>query len=364
MKLTPIRTATDIQFQMKPIHSRLLGFFLLLVGLDVELPADVVETRNGARLVGKITKIDGGTVFLATDYAGDLGIKQAEIVRLSTDADVFVRLATGTTIKGHITPATAGGIRLAGADGEVGTSVDKVAAGWPIDAEDPAIVAARRRWVYQVSADITGKNGNVNSNGLAIGFTAVLASPQDTLKFYGSYQYASTEDAGITTKSADEKKAGIDYSSFFSSRNGWFVRSELEKDDVEGIDLRSTTDFGLTTRLIKNDRHTLVGRLGAGYRFESYPVGPNNKGMVLSTGLNYALNLGGRAGLVTDLQYLPSLDDFADYRFVHDSAFEIPVAADFWKLRLGLNHQYNSRPLSGRESLDTTYYTRLLLNWK
>lgn len=49
---------------------------------------------------------------------------------------------------------------------------------------------------------------------------------------------------------------------------------------------------------------------------------------------------------------------------MHDSGFEIPLSAGFWKLRLGLNNQYNSRPQPGREELDTTYYTRLVLNWK
>jgi hypothetical protein len=61
---------------------------------------------------------------------------------------------------------------------------------------------------------------------------------------------------------------------------------------------------------------------------------------------------------------LPSVNDFADYRFVHDSALEFPINAGFWKLRVGLNNQYNSRPQPGREEMDTTYYTRLVLSWK
>ena len=40
--------------------------------------ADTVETKNGSKLVGTITKIDGGDVYLKTDYAGDLVIKQAD----------------------------------------------------------------------------------------------------------------------------------------------------------------------------------------------------------------------------------------------------------------------------------------------
>lgn len=333
--------------------------------------ADVVETKSGARLVGKVTKIEGGNVLLTTDYAGDLTIKQSEVTAVSTDAPVFVRLASGTVLQGTVA-ADSEGIKINGSDGTLATKMDKVTASWGAGGEDPQVtalkkeVAAReRKWAYQANFDLTGNSGNTTSTGLAAGFVATLASPQDALKFYGSTNYATSKDAsGATNKTADEVKAGVDYSAFFSERSGWFVRQELERDNVEDVDLRSTTDAGLTFKHIKTDTHQLTSRLGLGYRFESYGSGLENKGAILSTGLNNTLKFGDRLSLVTDLQFLPSIDDFADYRFVHDSALEIPLVGDFWKLRLGLNNQYNSRPLGGREELDTIYYTRLVLNWK
>jgi hypothetical protein len=246
-----------------------------------------------------------------------------------------------------------------------GGAIDKVAASWTAGAEDPQIVAARRHWTIETSTDITGRQGNTESTGIGAGFVARLVSPHDVLKFYGSYDYATTTSAtGVKTKSADATKGGIDYQSFYSEKFGWFIRSELGKDSVAGIDLRSTTDAGASFRLIKTTSQSLVGRLGAGYRFESYPVGPNNNGAVAAGGLSYSYNLNKYASLVTDLRYLPALKDFADYRLIHESAIEVPLAADFWKLRIGVANDYNSRPPGGRENLDTTYYTRLLLKWK
>ncbi len=345
-------------------------FCALLLGA-AQAAADVVETKSGARLVGKVTKIEGGNIHLSTDYAGDLVIKQAEVASLSTDTPVFVRLASGTVLEGTV---RGGGdsIRISGTDGDLTTQVDRVAASWGSGGEDPQITAAKaelaareRKWSIQTTFDLTGRSGNTNSTGLAAGFTATLAGPQDALKFYGSTNYASAEDsAGIETKTADEVIVGVDYSSFFSERAGWFVRQELERDNVEDVDLRSTTDAGLKYRAIKSDRQELNLRFGAGYRFESYGTGVENSGAVLSAGLNNVFKFGELASLVTDLQYLPAIDDFADYRFVHDSGFEIPLSAGFWKLRIGLNNQFNSRPQPGRKDMDTTYYTRLILNWK
>lgn len=350
---------------------RALLALVLAAFLGTTLQADVVETRNGARIVGKVTKVEDGKVFITTDYAGDLTIKQGEVTTMTTDAPVFVRLASGTVLQGTLV-GEGSTLKINGADGELTTKVEKVAASWGPSGEDPQVtamkkeIAAReRKWTYQTSLDLTGKTGNTNSTGLAAGFTATLASPQDALKFYASTNYATSEDAaGNQTKTADELKGGVDYASFFAERLGWFVRQELERDNVEDVNMRSTTDAGFTYRFVKTDAHQLTGRLGAGYRFESYGTGVENKGAVLSTGLNNAIKFGEFASLVTELQYLPAVDDFADYRFVHDSALEFPLAAGFWKLRVGLNNQFNSRPQPGRDDLDTTYYTRLILNWK
>ena len=64
---------------------RLLSLTLaFLLGISL-LQADVVETKNGARIVGQVTKIEDGKIFVTTDYAGDLVIKQSEVVGMSAD---------------------------------------------------------------------------------------------------------------------------------------------------------------------------------------------------------------------------------------------------------------------------------------
>jgi len=346
------------------ILTTILALALLACGA-ARLAADVVETKNGAKLIGKITRIVDGRLSLSTSYAGEIVIKQSEIASIATDDAVAVRLASGTRLDGRVSTAD-GAVQIASKDGSLSTTIDKVNASWPAGSEDPQIAAMRRHWTFHTTADIVGKEGNTNREGIGLSFVATLVSPQDALKFYGSYDYATTTSIdGVKTKSTDATKGGVDYQSFFSEKVGWFVRTELGKDSVAGIDLRSTTDAGASFRLIKSKTQSLVGRLGAGYRFESYPVGENNQGAVASTGLAYNYTINKSLSLATDLQYLPSFEDFTDYRIVHDSGIEMPLSAGgFWKLRIGVNNQYNSRPPQNRENLDTMYYTRLLLNWK
>lgn len=69
--------------------------------------------------------------------------------------------------------------------------------------------------------------------------------------------------------------------------------------------------------------------------------------------------------LVSAAAYTPALDEFGDYRANHETALEIPLArSDAWKLRLGVETDYTSRPAAGRERLNTAYFAQLALAWE
>src|SRR4051812_11941991 len=101
-------------FLLQPMDShsvaRRSALFLALL-LTTSLHADLVETKNGARIVGKITRIDAGTVEVDTSFAGTIKIKQAEVSTMSTDAPVAVRLASGTRLDGKVTAAPDGSLQ-------------------------------------------------------------------------------------------------------------------------------------------------------------------------------------------------------------------------------------------------------------
>ena len=69
----------------------------------MRLSADVVETKNGAREVGKITSIHGGVITLETEYAGELKVKQSLVTSITTDRPVAMRLADGSSMVGVVT---------------------------------------------------------------------------------------------------------------------------------------------------------------------------------------------------------------------------------------------------------------------
>jgi hypothetical protein len=101
------------------------------------------------------------------------------------------------------------------------------------------------------------------------------------------------------------------------------------------------------------------------FRYEGYrnPLTEDVKGAGLDLGLAHDYTMA-NSRIVNRLSFVPTFEDFGNYRLTHESFYEIPLAAPSWKLRLGVNNDYNSQPGRGIEKLDTSYFTRLVLNWK
>lgn len=331
-----------------------LAFALVIAG---PLRADTVETKNGARIIGKITKIDAGDIVVDTDFAGTVTVKQAQVASFSTDAPIAVRLASGTRFDGQVTAGANGAIQIAGSDGTISTTVDKVAASWSAGAVDPLV---DRHWTYEASVDIAGKTGNSEQLGSAAELRAALKTTQDTLVFYSSYNRQVTD--GI--KSADQFKLGVDYQNNFAGRYSWYARDEGGFDRVKDVELYNVAALGLGFDLVKEPKRTTTARLGLSFRYEGYrnPITPDVKSAGLDIGLNNDLEFG-NSKLVTRLAFVPAFEDFANYRLTHESFYQIPLANPAWKLRLGVSNDYNSTPPVGVQKLDTSYFTRLVLNW-
>jgi hypothetical protein len=330
----------------------------LLALATARLSADTVEIKNGSRIIGKISRIDAGAVVVSTDYAGVLTIKQTEVVSITTDAPVALRLESGTRIDGRITAGPGGGIQIAGSEGTISTTIDKVAASWAAGAIDPLV---DRHWTYEASVDVSGKTGNSEQIGTAGEVRAVLKTHRDMLQFYSGYNRQVADG----TKSADQFKAGVDYSNNFRGRASWYVRDEGGFDRVKDIELYNIAAAGLGFDFIKEPRQTLTGRAGLSFRYEGYrdPFTEDVKSAGLDLGINSDMVFGD-SRLVTRIAYVPTFEDFGNYRLTHESFYQIPLAHPAWKLRLGVSNDYNSQPPRGVEKLDTSYFTRLVLSWQ
>jgi putative salt-induced outer membrane protein YdiY len=350
---------------MKIASLHTLTATLFALALATAAQADRIELADGSVINGKLLSAEGGKLKVETAFAGTIEIAQSAVKTFSTEEAVNVSLAGGSTALGKIAASDAG-IKVASANGEVSATTTGVNAVWRQGEDSPEtkmhkaeVEAKTRKWAYEASVAIAGRTGASEKFGAALGFKATLASAQDKLIFSAAAERA--QDNGVTT--ADRQFGGVDYSSFYSPDNGWYVRSSLEKDKIKGLDLRSSSGFGFGRKLIKNKQQDLEFRLGAGYRYDSYSNGTTFDSPGLDIAFLHTYDFA-NAKLTNLLAYTPAFKDFSNYRIRHESAFELPIAASLWKLKLGVANEYFSIPPGGSERLDTTYFTSLILNWQ
>jgi hypothetical protein len=332
---------------------------VLSAGLSAR--ADLIETKSGARLVGTVKAVDGGSIVLETDYAGPITIKQSEVVKIETQSPLFIRLTGGTTMEGTVTATPDGKIVIAGRDGTITTTVDRVATTWAPGQTDPAVLQAMRHWRYEASFDISGKSGNSEELGYGGGAKATLAGPEDTLIFYSDFAYQRTNGA----KSTDRFRLGVDYSSYLSEHVTWYGRDEGGYDNVKDITFYNVAAAGFGYDLIKNlPKQKLTARGGLSYRFEEYgsPATEEVRSAGLDLGLAHLYRFE-NAVMNNTVTYVPAFEDFGNFRAVHDSNLEFPLAGT-WRFRVGVSNDYTSQPSAGVEKLDTTYYGKFVLNWE
>lgn len=334
---------------------------LATLGISSFSSADILRTIDGALLTGTITLIDKGVIHLNTTYAGSLQIKQDQVASFESDAPRMVRLESGAVMAGPITSDGGNTIRIRSEDGVLETSTAKIAAAWQPSSEDPEIERKRRVWRYSASFDLTGKKGNTDKYQLGTSLVADLISPDDTLRFFLEYEQAETNG----NKTEDRTAGGASYEAFFSEVLGWYLRTELETDPIDMIDLRSTTAGGFSYRMLNSEHQTLVARTGLGYRYTAFDHDSEDESSAtLDLGLAHTYRFNETFKMKNELKYVPAIDDFSNYRFIHDSGIEVPVGSgENWKIRMGLKNEYHSQT-AAEENLDTSYYTKMIYSWE
>lgn len=341
--------------------TRFIAFaILLLSGLAATaVQADTLKLTDGSVLNGQIVSIGGGEITLSTAYAGEITVTQAQVTEIVTTEPVYVQSGP-STVFGTVTTSTEG-LKVESDGSALTTQVAEVEAVWRTGDMSPQEKAMARTWDYSVNFGLSGSSGNTDRFGVLGQGRATMRGPDDRLTFYGSYD-RSENDGDLT---ANEIKGGVDYSRRISNKLGWYVRTELESDDAENLDLRATAAGGAGYQWQDTEAWQLEVRGGLAYRYESFDDGsvndvPGLDFVLLNT---YSFKKAGR--FKTVITYNPAFEDFGNFRFFHETVYEVPIGTgDQWKVQVGMANDYTSRPNGDLEKMDTTYFTRFLLEWK
>ena len=340
------------------IRSSILLLVVALTGaVSGVLRADVIVTREGARIVGHITKVADGKITIATDYAGDITVAQKHIVAIATYSAVAVRLTNGRRLEGRLSGAN-GAEQVATPKGSVRAPVAAIAAIWAAGQPDPATLST---WRIETGVDVTSKTGNHNQMGSSYSAKATLTGPTDALILSTNY-YRQTTDG---LKSSDQFKVGGDLTENYSDRSSWYGRDEAGFDRIKSLRLYNTAAAGSGYDFVKEHQQTITGRIGLAYRFEEYSGegAENVRSLALDLGLSQSVKLN-NAALATRFALVSNLDDFTNMHITQETDYDMPIGKSSWKIRLGVANDFNSKVALDVRKLDTTYFGQFIMNWK
>jgi len=330
--------------------------------------ADEIHLQDGGMFNGTIRLISESHIEIETAFAGILKVDRDQVSGFSVDHPVFVRLEDGTVQSGTISNPESGTIEVAGAEDTVRTPLASIRQGWLEPESDPELIASQRakeellrRWKYKTVANFSGRSGNSDERRMGLGASANLVGKQDELRLNGSYD--SRESNG--RKSSDQRKIGARYTSYFNDPWGWYVKQDFEDDQFKNIELRSMSSVGFSYRRLDKRKKKLELNAGLNYRHETYvDQTPDSSNIGLDLGLDHFFGIERRFEIHNELTIVPSIEDVTNYLISQDSYVDMPLNnSSRWKLRLGLENDYNSHPTGDRASLDSRYYSSFVAEW-
>lgn len=353
------------------LRVRFVGLSLSLLMGTVAL-ADTVLFSDGSRIVGTIERLGDEKVVIATEIAGKLEIDASKIVAMSAERPLTVEFASGDRLVGTVELSdTQDASVMHTSLGDVPIPPGEIRAIWLPGEDSPEVLALREEvektrkeltpdWTVKLEAGGIMKEGNSETLDAQGRFDVIRKTKNDLLNFYLAAEYSEQDDK----RSKNEYRGGIKYEKMFSERAFWYARVEMEFDEFENLDLRSTAAAGAGYYWLKKPEHEFKNRGGVGYRHESYDNGNSSDEAVLDLGYDYRLDVAPWLQFAHALTYSPGFEEFDDYRLDVDTALLMPLKSDNLKLKLGMRNEYNSRPQGDNERLDNTYYANLLLELK
>ncbi len=353
-------------------HLRSISVCFLLFVLAASARADLVVTSDGSRIVGTVERMAGGILVIVTEFAGRLEIDAAKIKSIATDGQLNVEFTSGDRLVGAIQaePKQEGAV-MRTALGNIPVTIGRIKAAWPVGAESPEVIALKKKaeatkralepkWTATLEAGGSMTEGNTDTLEVRGRFDLQRKADSDLLKLYLAATYSERDDS----RTENEYKGGVWFESAFDERRFWYTRTELEFDEFEDLDLRATAAAGAGLYWFKNPDRELKTSAGIGYRHEAFDTGRTTNEAVIDLTLDYRLDIAPWVQLTHKGFFSPAIEDFDDYRLAFDTALVFPFKKEIWKLKLGMNNQYNARPQPGVERLDNTYYANVVLELK
>jgi len=219
---------------------------LLLAGPVLAAKTDVIYLRNGDRVTCEIKKLERGQLKVSTDGMGTVYIEWEDIAQIASGQNFVVELEDGERVEGTLAMPYDDGTLLV-SRGEESRRLEMASVVWvdPLKLDQARI----KRWDGSVSAGFDTTKANRDTS-LSASFDARRRAQDFQLDFDGYVYSTSSDDSDASLRAAF---SGL-YRGLLEDRWYWAGVGSLERNDEQGIELRSLAGAGYGRFLVQTGR--------------------------------------------------------------------------------------------------------------
>jgi putative salt-induced outer membrane protein YdiY len=344
------------------MYQRIMLAVFILPAIAIGAFADQVTLKNGDHLSGTITKSDGKTLVIKTDYAGEITLKMDAVDQIHADEPLHVNFSNGQAAIGTVSSSDNQVTVTTANNGTVTNQTSNIVTVRNADEEAAYEKSLHppftRGWLggANIGFGLTGGNSETESLSLAINADRKTTTDDSTL--YVTSVYATNNEPGAApSTTANTIQGGIRYSHNIKPRIFAFVAADFQTDELQQLNLRGIYGGGLGYHLIKGTHTTLDLLGGINYTHEDYDT-MTNSFAALTLGEELTYKLGASTIISEKGYYFPDLQDTSQYRATFNFGTVTKISKWLgWQNAFG--DIYVTNPPDGTKKNDVVFTTGL-----
>ena len=352
----------------------------------VAVRADQVSLKNGDRLTGTIESLDGKSLVIKTDAAGEVTIQWAAIDTITSTQPLHVGLEGGQMVVGPVTTKDGQIVVTTKTAGVVTSSMNSVHV-IRSDSEQAAYEAALERlqhprlgdfWSGTLDTGLSLTRGNSATLSYNLAGRAVRQTDRDKITAYMTVVYGKNDNTSPGQVIAHQITGGVRGDINFSAKLFAFAATDFNSNALQNLDLQNVVYGGIGDHLIKTKNTQFDVFAGAGYNqefFSAYtllnPAPPppmlafaavTQRNAEANVGEQFDTKLGSRSTFSETFNFFSNLSGPSGYRYTFNSV----LSTAFYKWlgwQFSLNDNFLSNPPTGIKQNDLLFSTGLRLTF-
>jgi putative salt-induced outer membrane protein YdiY len=329
----------------------LISTLVLLSGAAVAL-GDEVIFKNGDRLSGTVTSIDGGKLKIKTSVAGEVTVDLNDIQTFSTEAPVQIRLQDASIVREPVVAQGAPATQPAEGPAQVALGERTM----PVTDIDR--IVPPHAWTGSVLLNASLTRGNSETTELGIAADAALRRDDelhdDRFTLGAAYNFGEQEVDGVTSTSRDNHFAQLKYDKFFSEKWYGYGVFRYDRDRLAFLDYRLSPGVGAGYQWIETADFNFFTEAGVSYVYEEYSNAGSDERVALRLAYRVDKQLNENVSVFHSMEWLPAFDDVGDFNLNADAGIRAKMMANLFS-ELKVQWQHDSTPAPGADRNDLRF---------